>query len=138
MAGQNSTTLGNLLSQFEDIQLPSTGTNSSTGTPQNKRPSAKLWLNVGIRRNGKLLTLPLGIPLDNLKAKPIPKQPGEFQNIRKGEYQLLELLQQLMSTMNPGETRTVPFEAEIRRVEEHETSEEETVSNPFDLGDFKL
>lgn len=131
----STTALSNLLSEFEDIQLP-----GSSKTPdmasQAKRPAAKYWVNVGLRRNGKLLTLPMGIPLDNLKAKAIPKQAGDFQNMRKGEAQLWEVLQQLMSTLKPGESKTLPFEVEIRKVEEHEQIEENV--NPFDLGDFKL
>lgn len=130
-----NSTLGNLLSQFEDIQVPTSKTSSDAST-QGKRPAAKFWVNVGLRRNGKLLTLPMGIPLDNLKSKAVPKQAGDFQSMRKAEAQLWEKIQELMSTMKPGESKTLPFEVEIRKVTEEEQIEE--TSNPFDLGDFKL
>lgn len=130
------TSFNNLLAEIDDIKLP-----GHSGTEQNqnsaKRPAAKFWVNVGIKRGGKMLTLPMGIALDNLQAKPLPKQRGEFYHLREAEAQLWEKIQALMATLKPGESKTLPFEVEIRRVEEKQDSPE-SQENPFALGDIKL
>lgn len=101
------------------------------------KPS-QFWLNVGVRaEDGTLLQLPLGIPLDDLKAKPIPSvsRDGDpsFRHQRVAEAALVETLQEMLATLEPGETLPVEgLAGEIRRVKDkQEVSEEEYEENPY-------
>jgi hypothetical protein len=126
---------------FDDVQVPVAGVKPVVpSTEKKEKVQTKFWLNVGVERNGKLLTLPLGIPLDGLTAKSIPngKASAEFRGMRIAEKQLWDKIQEVMSTLKPGESKSLPLQVEIRHVEAKELTAEEAASNPFALGDLSF
>lgn len=128
-----------LIPSFEEITGPkpqsdkqdSTSTNGNGSNGKTKEP-AQFWLNVGVERNGKLLTLPMGIPLDKLKSKPVPNKQSEFQQLRAGEKALWDQFRTFFEGLKPGESKRVNFVCEVRRINEAELIEEDT--NPFAPG----
>ncbi len=137
------TTAAQLINSFDNIPLPGSErrTASNQATQQEKQP-VFFWLNVGIERNGKLVQLPMGIPLDGLKARKVPGPSTknlEFRQLRQAEAQLWTKVQEVMASLKPGESVKLPFSVEIRRVEEavsEEESETETSENPFAIGNL--
>lgn len=131
----------NLITNFSKIGMPTTETQAANST-QKQRKDTQFWLNVGVERNGVLVSLPMGIPLDELQARAIPspktKNP-EFRQLRQAEYQLWELMKQQMSTMKPGEEVELPFTVKLRRIDEKEVPEEiDNSENPFAIGSFEV
>lgn len=126
-----------LIPSFEEITGPK-ARQQETQQPRNgndkpKRPPAQFWVNVGKEKNGKLLTLPMGIPLDGLTAKPIKGKPdSEFAKMRAAEADMWEQFWAFCKTLKPGEAKRLNFVVEVRRVSEQEAVEEET--NEFALG----
>lgn len=134
MADGTSTDSSNLIPDFITVPAPKTQQQSKTEekheTSKPKEP-ALWWLNVGLEVNGKFLTLPMGIPLDKLKAKPVPNKTSDFQQLRIGEKQLWEAVHKEMQKLKPGESKRLNLQVEIRRVNEAELLEEDT--NPYSL-----
>ena len=139
----------NLITSFNDI-----GNSGSTGTKQlfkNLKPAEQkektpvfFWGNVGLRRNGKLVSLPMGIALDKSPEIKLPNAPRadatpeqkqrylEYKQLQEARIMLWNKVREVMSTLKPGETITLPFEFEIRRVNEETESEvADTTENPF-------
>ena len=125
--------------------------NETSKTDKSKLPKTKYWLNVGVVRNGKLLSLPMGIPLDGLKAKAIPtvkvdkdtpeeaaKRRIDFRDMREEEAKLWDKFSKLFHGLKPGEERDVKFVCRVRMTD---TSDESTESgshvNAY-AGDFDL
>lgn len=124
---------------FDSVVIPNGAGKQAQQNEQVKEPTL-FWLNVGVKRQDKLVQLPMGIPLDKLTARKVPsastKNP-EFRNLRLAEHQLWEKVKELMGTLKPGESMELPFTVEIRRVEEAQQTEEnvEADANPFDVSD---
>jgi hypothetical protein len=117
----------------DEIKKPGS-TSSSTETKKEREP-ANFWLNVGVvRKNAdgveKLVTLPMGIPLDKLKAKPVPKNASEFQQLRAAEAELWAQFKPFYEALKPGESKRIPFVVEVRRVSEAEKAELRLGLNP--------
>ncbi len=125
-----------LIPELQEIKAP-TEKQETTPGPKKERDPANFWLNVGvIRKNAegeeKLITLPMGIPLDKLKSKDVPKKHSDFQQLRAAEKALWEQFKPFFESLKPGESKRVNFICEVRRVSDAETVEEET--NPYALG----
>ena len=99
------------------------------------KPKSEFWVNVGIERNGKLVCLPMGIALDKLEARRIPGSSSkntEFRFLRLAEADLWKKMQEIMASMKPGETISLPFQVELRRCEATEVVEDQdSTVNPF-------
>ncbi len=111
---------------FQDIKIPGKGEQQTTETNGKQKEQTKFWLNVGVRRGEKLVTLPMGIPLDNLKAKAIPgpaTKNQDFRHLRMAESQLFDRIREMMAGLKPGETMELPLTVELRCVDE-KTDEE--------------
>ena len=141
------------LPNLDEIIGPDSSEETTTSTTRNKRPAAEYWLNVGIVRNGKLCSLPMGIPLDNLKAKPVPNinitpdmspeqvtRKKDFRALRATEAELWEKFRAIFLSLKPGEEREVNLVCRVRRTEAKSQNEElEQEGNPYALGDdFQL
>lgn len=104
-----------------------------------ERTKSQFWVNVGINIDGVHYALPLGIALDELKARPIPgpkTQNQEFRNLRKGEAELWAGMEKLMAKLEPGQefdlTKNLNFSAVLRRIDAKETETvEETSDSPI-------
>jgi hypothetical protein len=134
MAESTSSILPNL---DEVGEQSSTTAQAESKSDKSKLPKTRYWLNVGVVRNGKLLSLPMGIPLDGLKAKAIPtislKDVSEeqatrrvdFRDLREEEAKLWEAFSKMFHGLKPGEERDVNFTCRVRMTE----NTEETPSN---------
>lgn len=117
-------------------------TNQNNQNQAESKPKSEFWVNVGIERGGKLVSLPMGIALDKLEARKIPGSSTknlEFRQLRQAEADLWSKMQQLMATMKPGETVVLPFQVELRRCEAPEiATEAEETANPFLVGPLSI
>lgn len=127
---------------FAGIKVPGQEQAPKKGGKNGKedRKPTKYWLNVGLQRQDKFLTLPMGIPLDDLEPKPIPgpqSKNQDFRNLRIGEAQLHGKIQEIMAGLKPGQSIKLPLEVEIRMVDEKmEPTEKEVENNPYAVGDL--
>jgi len=135
--------MSDLIDKFEDFATPkreeihnkkheSNGNGTNNGDTKATREPARYWLNVGIVRGDKLLTLPMGIALDKLKAKNIPQKASDFQALRIEEGKLWGQFKEFYQELKPGESKRVNFVCEIRMTSEAEQIEE--TENPYLLG----
>lgn len=119
-----------------------TNTNNQNQNQTESKPKSEFWVNVGIERGGKLVSLPMGIALDKLEARKIPGSSTknvEFRQLRQAEADLWSKMQTIMAGMKPGETVILPFQVELRRCEAPEqTTETEETSNPFLVGPLSI
>lgn len=126
---------------FSDIKLPG-GEQEQQGGEKKEKQNTKFWLNVGIERGGKLVSLPMGIPLDNLKPKAIPgpsTKNQDFRFLRMAESQLFDKVQEIKATMKPGEVCRLPFIVELRMTDEKvEPTEEEFQQNPYAIENIEV
>lgn len=135
-----------LITSFEGIGVqPSAGANTNQ-TRQKK--DTQFWVNVGLTRKNaageaKLVSLPMGIPLDELQPRRVPSQKTQnqdFRNLRLAENELFSKLREIMATLKPGQSVTLPFQVELRRVDEKEVIEDEQDPsvNPYAVGELKV
>jgi hypothetical protein len=121
-----------VIPSFDDIVLP---TSSKKEGEKEPRKASEFWINVGILVEGKLVQLPLGIPLDGLKSRPIPSGEGEFRQLRLAEASLWEQVQGVMGQMEPGQEIHLPkLTAVLRR--NKQPTENENKENPFKVSLF--
>ena len=132
-----STTIDNLITGLANLKQ-----NGNNGSENSKPEKTEFWVNVGIERAGKLVSLPMGIPMDKLEARKIPGSSSkntEFRFLRLAEADLWSKMQQIMAQLKPGEVVKLPFTVELRRCEATEQpTAEDTAANPFSIGDITL
>ncbi len=129
-----------------DIKIPGQENPQGQGAQQSdseKKPKkdSQFWVNVGIVRGDKLLTLPMGIPLDDLNAKPVPRlneKNADFVNLREGERQLWEQFQKAFRSLKPGESQRLNFVVEVRRIKEVPADVKASNVNPYAIGEVKF
>ena len=119
-----------------------TGGQSNHENQTAAKPKSEFWVNVGIEKAGKLVSLPMGIALDKLEARKIPGSSSkntEFRFLRLAEADLWKKMQEIMAQMKPGEVISLPFQVELRRCEATEQVEEQdTTVNPFAVGPLTI
>lgn len=132
------TSINDLISNL--ASLKQNGVGGETTKPEKEK--TQWWINVGIERNGKLVSLPMGIPMDKLEARKIPGSSSkntEFRQLRMAEADLFQKIQAIMGQMQPGQVVKLPFTVELRRCEENEQpTEQDSSVNPFAVGDIGL
>jgi len=104
---------------FDDIVVPENAGGSKTSGKKDAREKSVFWINVGIRleEGGELYQLPMGIPLDKLRAREVPGPGTNNQAFRKKrliEKRIWEKIQDLMDSTKPGDTVPLPFVCEFR------------------------
>lgn len=100
-----------------------------------KKPKARFWVNVGVEMNGVLVSLPMGIALDDLKSRPlVPNSDNkEFRHLREAEADLWNQMKKLMELMEDGDEHVLSqFQVRIRKTQPKERDESET--NPLLVG----
>jgi hypothetical protein len=122
------------------IDFNSVGSTSPAASETKKKTQSQFWLNVGLLVDGKHITLPRGIALDELEAKAIPnsstKNP-EFRNLRIREAKLWQKMQEVMATLEPGQEVELPFVCRLRKVSATESVEDITTDD-CSIGDFEV
>ena len=84
-----------------------------------EQQKADYWLNVGYETQDPqypFISLPLGIPLDNLTPTPLRGSNQDYLEFVGAKNQLLELVMAKASTLQPGEETIVNLQVQIRRV----------------------
>jgi hypothetical protein len=86
--------------------------------PAQDRPNSKLWLNIGYEANGRFITLPLGQGIDTMAPGKVQGQNEDFVKQRTAQNALLQALQQLGGTLQPGQEQELNLKVKLRRVNE--------------------
>jgi len=121
-----------IIPSFDDIVLPP---KNGAETKDKERKVSEFWINVGVQVGDKLVQLPLGIPLDGLKSRPIPSGEGEFRQLRLAEANLWEQLQGVMAQMEPGQEVHLPKLVAVLRRNKSQP-DDENKENPFKVSLF--
>lgn len=115
--------------------------NSSTpfaglANPTNK-PKAKIWINVGYEagegENARFISLPFGIPVDTMDKLDVRGQNEEWVKQRIAQNQLLEALQEMGASFDPGREEELNLKIRIRRVNEELAVDPDTNEFSTDL-----
>ena len=103
------------------IELNLAGT--AAPTAGNKKPAAKIWLNVGYTSvdpttgESTFISLPLGIPLDTMEMKPVTGTNEDYKQLLQAKNALLEMLQTVSAQVDSGgEEIIADLEVQMRRV----------------------
>lgn len=97
---------------------------SANGTAQQDRKPSQIWLNVGVTLPGVgedgtdlFVSLPVGLPLDDMKPIVIRGTNQNSINLKQVKNMLLDELQKLGAAMSPGQRQSVPqLSVEVYRV----------------------
>lgn len=86
------------------------------------KQKSNYWANIGITigaaedgTGGTFVSLPQGIPLDDMKAVEIKGNNEDWIQLAQTKNELLALLQKAAANLKPGERITVPLEVELYR-----------------------
>ena len=103
-------------------------TTQAAGSSTTERKSSQIWLNVGVTIPGAgedgadlFVSLPVGLPMDDMKPIVIRGTNQNSVNLKQVKNMLLDELQKLGASMQPGQRQTVPqLSVEIYRVAQPE------------------
>lgn len=98
---------------------------------QVQQPKATVWVNIGVPKNGKFIQLPIGLPIDTMSKSEIRGQNEDFVKQRTAQNDLLEYLQKLGASLQPGEERDLNLQVRIRRINQELTVDKE--SNEYSI-----
>lgn len=102
------------------------------GAPE--RPKAKLWLNIGYEQNGRFVNLPVGTPVDTMEATEAKGQNADWVKFQTARNKLLQALQALGDTLEPGAEIEVPnLIIKLRRTNENMVIAEDENEYAVDL-----
>jgi len=79
------------------------------------RPNATIWLNIGYEKNGKFVTIPVGIPLDTTDALAVRGNNPDWVGFTNARNDLLEALVAAGQALEPGAEVQVPLQVRVRR-----------------------
>lgn len=82
-----------------------------------ERIPAEFWINVGFQQGDTFVSLPLGIPVDQVKKLSLPKTEGPFRDLQAARNALLEaVLAKGRTELDHGEATLLNLQVELRRV----------------------
>lgn len=110
---------------------------------QNQYPDTEYWINVGVEVSATdpetgeekqvFISLPVGIPVNNWKEVRIPALTAdnqEFRDLMIAKKQLAEQAEQILLSLQPGESKIVrALTAEFRRVKKKENITSNDIHN---------
>lgn len=114
---------------LDTLAAPNTAATAAAATTAAKpeRTPSQIWGNIGVNlpgagEDGKdlFISLPMGLPLDDMKPVKISGTNKHSIQLKQVKNALLEELQQLGASLEPGERRIVPLQVEIYRVAQPE------------------
>lgn len=121
------------------ITLPKTFGQKAGSAAKEERPASQFWLNVGYsvevpnaegQPETRFVSLPAGIPLDNIEALPVKGKNAEWNMFQSARNDLLAQLMEAAQALAPGEERIVSLEIQLRRVNNEEVKVD-PAENPF-------
>jgi 2-methylcitrate dehydratase PrpD len=87
-----------------------------------EREPTKVWINVGMRagegENERFVSLPKGIPLDDMKAIPLRGTNEDFNAFTAGRNDLLADIKAIAEQLAPGDEAFLSLEVQVRRIAE--------------------
>lgn len=100
------------------------GQQAQASAKQDDRPKAEVWINVGYTNDAMLddqgqpyfVSLAQGIPLDTIEPLPTNSRNDKYAAFSDARNNLQEQLAQYAEQLQPGESRTIQLEVQIRRV----------------------
>lgn len=96
-----------------------------------ERQEAEFWINVGFQQGDTFVSLPVGIPIDQIKRLNIPKTEGPFRDLQATRNALLDkVLEKGRRELEPGESVKLKLEVELRRVNQTKDVPTETLVIP--------
>lgn len=73
-----------------------------------RRPPSVLWLNIGVQVGETFVTLPFGLPLDDMKPIEAKGKNAEWHNLAAAKNALLKMLQDAGGKMDSGTDQIIP------------------------------
>lgn len=121
------------------------GTNAKNQPNQTQElKKAQFWLNIGygvevdvrddegnVETEQRFVSLPMGIPLDTMEHLKMTKNT-EFNQLQSARNDLLDQILAAAEKLQPGESKTLRLDVEVRRVQ-GEMPAVEAKDNPFAL-----
>ena len=96
---------------------------NNNAKPVSDKPKAEFWINLGYTSDHKddkgepyFISLPQGIPLDTQEELPTNSRNDTFAAFSAARNDLQAQLMDHVKDLQPGESRTVTLEVQIRRV----------------------
>jgi hypothetical protein len=87
--------------------------------PNEDKPKAKVWMNVGYEMNGRFIHVPgSGTPIDTTEALPVRGQNEDYIKQVTAQNGTLKLLQDIGAKLQPGQEQVLNLQVRIRRVNE--------------------
>lgn len=120
------------------IELPKTFGNKSASAKE-ERPASQFWLNVGYevqvpnsegQEETRFVSLPAGIPLDNIEALPVKGKNADWNMFQSARNELLAALMEAANKLAPGEEQIVNLQIQLRRTNNEEVKVD-PATNPF-------
>lgn len=102
---------------------------NTAGIAQQPRKTSEFWLNVGIMAGEEFISLPVGLPLDDMKPARANTNNAEWNQIAQAKNVLLEQLQQIAAHLEPGKEVTLSLEVQLRRAAKNDEPAQD--SNPL-------
>ena len=103
--------------------------NNAPANTQQPRKNSEFWLNVGVMAGDEFISLPTGLPLDDMKPARANTNNAEWNQIAQAKNTLLEQLQMIASQLEPGKEVTLSLEVQLRRAAKND--EPEKNDNPL-------
>ena len=120
------------------IELPKAFGNKSSSAKE-ERPASQFWLNVGYevqvpnsegQEETRFVSLPAGIPLDNIEALPVKGKNADWNMFQSARNELLAALMEAANKLAPGEEQIVNLQIQLRRTNNEEVKVD-PATNPF-------
>lgn len=107
-------------------QAATTASTAKADSAKPERAKTQFWANVGMNLEGAnedgsdlFISLPLGIPLDDLKPQKVTGNNTKWRNLVEAKNQLLAVILKEAGKLEPGQRISIPgFTVEIARVGE--------------------
>lgn len=96
------------------------GNNASNQNPQQPRKPSEFWLNVGVQAGEEFISLPVGLPLDDMKPARANTNNSEWNQMAQAKNTLLEQLQLLAAQLEPGKEVELNLTVQLRRAAQND------------------
>lgn len=124
-----------ILETLNDAKNATAGTSTRRTAGNPDQPKAQVWMNVGYEKNGKFISIPLGLPVDTMEPVDAKGQNEEWLKQQLARNALLKAIQEKGDELEPGqEIKLNMLEIRIRRInDDKEISSEENEFLPDDI-----
>lgn len=104
------------------------GAQTPAASQQPRKPS-EFWLNIGVQAGNEFISLPTGLPLDDMKPARANTNNADWNQMAQAKNLLLEQIQQIAAQMEPGAEHELTLTVKLRRTAQN--SEPAAADNPL-------